>query len=172
MLAHNDDDDLNVGAPTPQDWGFPEKASLSQRACWENQQRFLRRFAERGKISLSAGDVGLHPSTIERWQSVDLYGFNKRLEYANQAYRESQAEENEEWMKETKHNSQIYRIFHMKAIWPEKYREDARPQQTDASQQLLDRLTEMARKEIEERKRLEAGSTEAEFRELDQDPGK
>jgi hypothetical protein len=85
MLAHNDDDDLRTGAPTPQDWGFPEKPSLSQRACWENQQRFLRRFAERGKISLSAADVGLHPSTIERWQAVDLYGFNKRLEYAYHA---------------------------------------------------------------------------------------
>jgi hypothetical protein len=60
----------------------------------------------------------------------------------------------------------------MKAIWPEKYREDVKPASSDASQQLLDRLTEMARKEIEERKRLEASSTEAEYRELDQDHGK
>ena len=69
-------------------------------------------------------------------------------------------------MRETKHNSQIYRIFHMKAIWPEKYREDAKPVSTDPSRQLLDKLTEMARKEVAERQRLEAEATEGEYREL------
>lgn len=167
MLANNDNDDLGMDAPTPQDWGFPEKPTLSQRECWENQQRFLRRYAERGKISLSAGDCGLHPQTIQRWQAVDLYSFNKRLEHAFQAYREMREEENQEWMRETKHNSQIYRIFDMKAIWPEKYRDDAKPQQQDSAQELLDRLTEMARKDIERRKALEEGATDGEFRELD-----
>jgi hypothetical protein len=167
IVIEHSEDGLGPLAPTPQDYGFPEKPSLSQRECWDNQQRFLRRYAERGKISLSAGDVGLHPRTIERWQSVDLYGFNKRLEYAYQAYREFREEENQEWMRETKHNSQIYRIFDMKALWPEKYREDVKPQQNDAAQQLLDKLTEMAAKEIAERKRLEEGAAEGEYRELD-----
>jgi hypothetical protein len=86
--------------------------------------------------------------------------------------RESLEEANQEWMRETKHNSQIYRIFDMKAAWPEKYREDAKPQNNDAAQELLDRLTAMAAKDIERRKQLEAESTEAEYRELDQGNGK
>jgi hypothetical protein len=165
-LVPHDDEELKTSAPTPQDWGLPQKPSLAQLQCWDNQQRFLRRYAERGKLSLSAGDCGFHPATVERWQRMDLYGFNKRLEYAFQPYRETQEQLNEEWVNETKHNSQIYRIFHMKAIWPEKYREDAKPQSNSDSRQLLDKLTEMARKEIAERERLEAESTEAEYREL------
>jgi hypothetical protein len=72
----------------------------------------------------------------------------------------------DEFIRDTKHNSQIAQIFRLKAAWPEKYKDDAKPQSSDASRQLLDRLTEMARKEMAERQRLEEGSTEAEFREL------
>jgi hypothetical protein len=57
MLAHEDDQyqDGLVSEPlTPQDWGFPEKPNHRELQCWENQQRFLRRYAERGKMALSA----------------------------------------------------------------------------------------------------------------------
>jgi hypothetical protein len=165
VIEHSEDG-LEPLAPSPQDYGFPEKPTLQQRNCWENQQRFLRRYAERGKLALSAGDVGVSVKAVEKWQRLDKYSFNQRLEQAFQVYRETQEELNEEWVRETKHNSQIYRIFHMKAIWPEKYRDDVKPQSTDAGRQLLDRLTEMARKEIAERKRLEAEATDGEFREL------
>jgi hypothetical protein len=164
MLAHNDDD--GTEALTPQDWGLPEKPTIVEQRTWDNQERFLRRFAQRGKVVLSAADAGISDRAVEKWQNSDKFGFNKRYERAFQAYREMREEENQEWMRETKHNSQIYRIFDMKALWPEKYREDAKPVSEDASQQLLDKLTEMARLDIEKRKRLEAEATEAEYREL------
>jgi hypothetical protein len=165
-LAPQHDDDMELLVPTPQDWGLPEKPTLQQRDCWEHQQRFLRRYAERGKLALSAGDVGISVSAVEKWQRLDKYSFNKRLEQAYQAYRETQEELNEEWVRETKHNSQIYRIFHMKAIWPEKYRDDVKPVDTSDSKRLLDMLTEMAARDIEKRRLLEEGSVNGEYREL------
>jgi len=175
MLVHDDGQDqdgLEAQPITPQDWGFPEKPTHRELTCWDNQQRFLRRYAERGKFVLSAADVGISIQAIYKWQHSDKFSFNKRMELAFQAYRETQEQLNEEWMVETKHNSQIYRIFHMKSIWPEKYRDDAKPQQEDASQALLDKLTEMAKKEIEQRKRLESEATEADYRELGPDSEK
>jgi hypothetical protein len=166
MAIEHNDDGLGPLVPTPQDWGLPEKPSLSQLQCWDNQQRFLRRYVERGKLSLSAADVGLHPATIERWQRMDLYGFLKRLEQAYQAYRESLEEQMDEFIRDTKHNSQIAQIFRLKAAWPEKYREDVKPQSADAGRQLLDKLTEMARKEMAERQRLEEGATKGEYLDL------
>jgi tRNA A37 N6-isopentenylltransferase MiaA len=167
MAIEHSDGELEPLNLTPQDWGLPEKPTFVQQRTWDTQQRFLKRFAERGKLALSAADVGISPMALHKWQNSDKYNFQKRFELAYQSYRETQEELNEEWVRETKHNSQIYRIFHMKAIWPEKYRDDVKPQSTDAGRQLLDRLTEMARREIEERKRLEAEATDGEFRELD-----
>jgi hypothetical protein len=64
------------------------------------------------------------------------------------------------FIEESPHNTQIARMFRLKAEAPEKYREDIKPQSYDASRELLDRLTEVARKEIEERRKLEEGATE------------
>jgi hypothetical protein len=163
VITH--DDDLGTRAPTPQEWGFPEKPTIQQREAWDNQQRFLRRYAKRGKKSLAAADVGLSPQAVERWQSKDLYGFNKRLEAAYQAYRESLEEDMDEYIRDSKHNTQILRIFRLKAAWPEKYREDAKPVSNDPSRELLDRLTEWAGRE-RERRELEQPSVEDEYREL------
>jgi hypothetical protein len=166
IVIEHIEDGLGPLAPTPQHYGFPEKPTLQQRDAWENQQRFLRRYAERGKLALSAGDVGISVAAVEKWQRLDKYSFNKRLELAYQAYRESLEESMDEFIRDTKHNSQILQIFRLKAAWPEKYRDDAKPVSTDPSRQLLDKLTEMARKEVAERQRLEAEATEGEYREL------
>jgi hypothetical protein len=165
VIEHNDDG-LGLLAPTPQDYGFPEKPTHRELQCWENQQRFLRRYAERGKFVLSAADVGISIQAIYKWQKADKFSFNKRFELAYQAYRESLEEDMDEYIRDSKHNTQIIRIFRLKAAWPEKYREDIKPQSTDAGRQLLDKLTEMARKEVEERRRLEEGATEGEYRDL------
>jgi hypothetical protein len=97
------------------------------------------------------------------------YNFCKRMEAEYQAYREALEEEMDEYVRDSKHNTQILQIFRLKGAWPEKYRKDVKPQNNDAAQELLDRLTAMAAKEIAERKRLEAESTQVEYRELDQD---
>jgi len=165
VIEHNDDG-LGLLAPTPQDYGFPEKPTHRELQCWENQQRFLRRYAERGKFVLSPADVGISIQAIYKWQKADKYSFNKRFELAYQAYRESLEEQMDEFIRDTKHNSQIIQIFRLKAAWPEKYREDVKPQNTSEARKLLDRLAEMATKEMEARKRLEEGATEGEFRDL------
>ena len=65
-LVPQHDDDMDPLVPTPQDYGFPERPTLQQRDCWEHQQRFLRRYAERGKLALSAGDVGISVKAVEK----------------------------------------------------------------------------------------------------------
>jgi hypothetical protein len=165
LIEHNDNG-IELLEPTPQQWGFPEKPTRTDQRVWDTQQRFLRRYAERGKFVLSAADIGISIQAIYKWQKADKFSFNKRFELAYQAYRESLEEQMDEFIRDTKHNSQIIQIFRLKAAWPEKYREDVKPQSADAGRQLLDKLTEMARKEIEERKRLEEGSVEGEYRDL------
>jgi hypothetical protein len=72
----------------------------------------------------------------------------------------------DDYISESKHNVQILHIFRLKAEAPDKYREDVKPTNNDATQEWLARLTEMVRKELEERRRLEEGAAEEEYREL------
>jgi hypothetical protein len=158
-------DDLAV-IPTLQYWGVPEKPTKRDLSMWDNQELFLKLYARCGKFVLSATTAGITPQCVYKWENADRFGFNERLELAHKVYVERLEAEMDEYIRESKHNTQILQIFRLKAEAPEKYREDVKPANNDASQELLDRLTEMARKEIAERRRLEAGSTEAEYREL------
>jgi hypothetical protein len=165
MVKHSDNG-IELLGPDPEDFGFPAKPTRNDQRVWDTQQRFLRRYAERGKFVLSAADVGITPQAVYKWEHADKFGFNKRMEQAYQAYRETLEQQMDEFIDESKHNTQIAQIFRLKAAWPEKYQDDAKPVSASESRQLLDRLTEMARKEIEERKPLEEGATEGEFRDL------
>jgi hypothetical protein len=149
------DHDLGMRAPTPQDWGFPEKPTPQQLGCWENQELFLRLYARSGKVIKSVEMIGITRQALYKWQNADRFGFNERLEIAHQAYVERLEAELDRFIEESPHNTQIARIFRLKAEWPEKYREDIKPANNDASRELLDRVTAMAAKEVEERKRLE-----------------
>ena len=152
------DNGLGLIAPTPQDWGFPEKPSKVDQRTWDTQQRFLRRYAERGKFVLSAADVGISIQAIYKWQRSDKFSFNKRMELAYQAYRESLEEEDEEYIRESNQNTQIYRIFRLKAAWPEKYGDRVQVVANDSVTQMLDRLTEIAARRLEqEKQQLEGG---------------
>jgi hypothetical protein len=62
------------------------------------------------------------------------------------------------WVNESKHNTQIARIFRLKAVWPEKYREEVKVLNTDASLRMLEMLRELGKKELE--------AIEGEYREL------
>ena len=105
MTVTTHDDEIGPVSPDPKDYGFPEKPTRVDQRVWDTQQRFLRRYAERGKFVLSAADVGISIQAIYKWQSSDKFSFNKRLELAYQAYRESQEDENEEWVQESKQNT-------------------------------------------------------------------
>jgi hypothetical protein len=156
-------DDELVYNPTPQDWGFPEKPTLQQRNCWENQERFLKEYARRGKLYQSAAAVGLTCWCIHRWESADLYSFNKRLQAAHQEYRESLEQSNEDWVEESKHNTQIMRIFMTKAAWPEKYGDHVQITADAPAKQMFEQMRQLA---LQQQRALEQGASEAEYREL------
>src|SRR5919106_1853620 len=98
----------------------------------------------------------------------DVFSFNCRIEAAHAGYCEKREEGLDDRLENPKGNrgSDILYMFKMKAENPDKYREEAKVVVNDSAQQLLDKLTAMAAKELEERRRLEAGVTEGEHRDL------
>jgi hypothetical protein len=141
---------------TPQDYGFPDKASIAQRECWFRQEQFLEAFAKCGKIGKAAQATGMSRSCVERWQSVDLYGFQKRMDAAHDSYVELLEEQMDKTIEAKTTQTQILQIFRLKAEAPEKYREEVKVMNADVPFQMLDRLKEMA---------LEAPAVEAVYRE-------
>ena len=81
-------DHPNDRPQSPEEWGFPSDASVQQRAAWHNQERFLAEFARSGRAYRSAETIGLTPQAYQRWMSIDLFGFKKRLYLAEQQYLE------------------------------------------------------------------------------------
>jgi hypothetical protein len=158
-IAPRPDDNLDLAGPTPQDYGFPANPGVRDSQTWERQESFLKFYAKYGQVNRSARAAGVHPHTVDYWQSVNRWEFSKRMVLAYQDYRESIEREDDEWMEQSKHNTQIMRIHRKKSIWPEKYREETKVYVQDSAKELLNKLTEMAGKEIEERKKLEGGAT-------------
>ena len=75
-----------VPTGAPEEFGFPKKATLQQRECWRNQERFLEAFAHCSRICEAAATVGLTYWAVARWQREDLYSFVKRMAAAEQVY--------------------------------------------------------------------------------------
>jgi hypothetical protein len=157
------DDELGLMAPTPQEWDFPERPNHRELQCWENQQRFLRQYATRGKIALSAADAGLTACAVEKWQRTDKYGFNKRLELAYQAYRELLEEEMDEYIRDSKHNVQILQIFRLKAAWREKYGDNVQITTDAPVKQMLEQMRQIG---LAQQRALDQGAAEGDYREL------
>jgi hypothetical protein len=150
-----------------EEFGLPPNATLHQKAVWHRQEMFLEAYRRCGKINKAAVAVGLTRWAVIHWQRKDVFEFNRRIEAAHEDYCENVIEQDiDDTLADKKFNHDILRIFRAKAEMPQKYREDIKPANNDAAQQLLDRLTEMAAKELEERRRLEASATEGEYRDL------
>jgi hypothetical protein len=164
VIKHSDDQGME--ALTPQEYRFPEHPSKVDKRIWDNQERFLSIYANEGKVILAAKRTGISTETIYNWQKADKFGFEKRVERAHDEYVEHLECQMDNYIDNSKHNTQILQIFRLRAEAPEKYREDTKPPQTDAAQALLDRLTEMAARDIAKRKQLEEGAAEGEFRDL------
>jgi hypothetical protein len=156
---------------SPQYYGFPEHPTSRDIQTWERQEMFLRAYAKTGKICLSAEKIGISDRMVRYWQSSNHFLFQKRLQAAHQRYVELLEGQMDSYIDNMKQGSHLLHMFRLKAEAPEKYREDARIVVQDSSKELLEKLTEMAGKEIEERKRLEGGATEGEYRELDDSKG-
>jgi hypothetical protein len=159
-------DPSDIHEPTPQDDGFPDKASIAQRECWFRQEQFLEAFAKCGKIGKAAQATGMSRSCVERWQGADLYGFQKRMAAAHDSYVELLEEQMDKTIETKPAQTQILQIFRLKAEHPEKYREEVKVMNADAPFQMLDRLKEMAMKERERQAALEAASVEGIYQEV------
>jgi hypothetical protein len=154
---------------TEHDDAIKETAPLTiqQRQTYDNQERFLRAYATHGKIVRAAEAVGISVSTVEGWQHKDIQGFNKRLELAHDKYVESWEQLMDERLADPKGNrgSDILLMFKLKAERPQKYREDVKVQGLEPLTALLEEARKLAARDIE-RRRLEEGASEGDFREL------
>jgi hypothetical protein len=145
----------------------PATLTLQQRQTYDNQERFLRAYATHGKMTRAADAAGISRNTVEFWQRTDSHGFNKRLQLAHDKYVESWEQLMDERLADPKGNrgSDILLMIKLKSERPEKYREDVKVQGLEPLTALLEEARKLAARDIE-RRRLEEGSVEAEYRDL------
>lgn len=104
----------------------PEERTLREQSTWTLQERYLQAFAEMGVISRAADTVGIHERTPYRWAADDILGFRERLQRAHDRHADYFEMLLEERIKAAKPGQdQILTIFHLKALRPEKYRDQA-----------------------------------------------
>jgi hypothetical protein len=159
----------DITQPTPQDWGFPANPSTVHQHCWGRQEAFLLAYSQLGTILHAAKVAGIHRSTVYQWLSTDLYSFKKRMDLAHDDYCD--------WIQgiirdrianpQGNRGSNVLVMFEAKAEMPEKYREEVKVMNMEASLKMLDKLAEIAARERAERESLESGQVvEGEIREI------
>ena len=151
---------------SPKEYGFPESPTSRDIQVWEHQEQFLRAYAKIGRLCHAADQSGMSERIVQKWQSADKFAFKKRLHAAHQRYVEKLELQMDSYVENMKQGSHLLHMFRLKAEAPEKYREEAKIVVQDNAKELLERLTEMAGKEIAEREKLEGGATEGEYREI------
>jgi hypothetical protein len=161
--VHDDDDLLFI--PTLQHWGVPENPTRLDLRIWETQELFLRLYARSGKVIRSVDMTGITRQCMYKWQKSNKFCFNERMERAHQEYVERLEAEMDEYIRDSKHNTQILQIFRLKAECPEKYREDVKVQGLEPLTALREEARKLAARDIE-RRRLEQSSVEGEYRDL------
>jgi hypothetical protein len=145
------DDALEITAPTPQDYGFPEEPFPYQVEVWNRQELFLAAYARVGRRSIAAKEAGITIWCVDKWIGADVYSIRKRMQQAHQAYVESLEQLMDDRLTNPQGNrgSDVLLMFKLKAEAPEKYREEVKVVGIEASKQMMDRLREMAMKDRE-----------------------
>ena len=100
--------------PLPE-WDYAH-LSQQQKQSYDRQERFLTRYAVCGTILHSGEDRNL----VYYWQKVDTFGFNRRYELAQHAFRESLEHDLFEAVKNPKAHP-VLRIFTVKGNYRSKY---------------------------------------------------
>jgi hypothetical protein len=169
LIPDGKPEEFGVDSPGPAN-GKPstKNYTVEKRRVWNRQEAFLAAYRKCGKIGRAAEAVGLTRWAVDWWLRHNVFEFHRRIEAAHADYCERWEQGMYERLQHPQGNrgSDILLMFKMKAENPAKYRENSPPVARDEGRELLDRLTEMARKEIEERRRLEAGATEGEYRDI------
>jgi len=86
----SDQEDTNLvpllpEAPTPQDFGLPEKPNAVQLDCWRRQEAFLDAYRRHGILGLACEESGVPVHTAESWDFRDTHGFKKRRALADRS---------------------------------------------------------------------------------------
>lgn len=165
-MTESEDLELVV-TPDPASWGLPQNPTIQQRRCWDIQELFLAKYGRIGKKNRSAEAVGISVQAVEAWQARDLYGFNKRMGEAHQRYVESLEAEMDATIQSRPVATQVLQIFRLKAEKPEKYREEVKVVGLDQSKMMLDKLRELAGKDLERQAALEELAIEGVYKEVD-----
>jgi hypothetical protein len=154
--------------PTPQEFGFPDRPTRANVECWTRQEAFLEAYRHTSRTSDAAKAIGVSIYAVNQWVSRDVYQFKKRLEMARLEYCDSIRRIIHERLANPQGNrgSDILLMFEAKAVMPEMYREEVKVLGVSAPLQILDRLRELAAKDLKAQKALEAPAVETEFREV------
>jgi hypothetical protein len=159
--------------PTPQDWGLPDKPTAAQQQCWDHQELFLKAYAKCDRISEAAAAVGITYWAVDRWQRTDIYSIRKRMELAHRQYVEAWERGMDARLETPTGNrgSDVLMMFKLKAIAPEKYREEVKVIGGDFGRDLINKLVALER-DSKKKQALEGGVVEGEVRELPGGEGK
>ena len=132
------------------DSSYYESLTLKQRQHYDRQELFLRAYGALGRIYKAAEVTEIPVPTVESWQYRDTHGFNKRLKLAHQKYVESLEQQMDDQLSNPTENrgSDVLLMFKLKAEKPDKYREEVKVVGIDAAKQMMDRLREMASREL------------------------
>jgi hypothetical protein len=133
---------------------------------WDRQELFLAAYARIGKRGRAAKEAGITVSCVEKWVAADVYGIRKRMEQAHHEYVESLEAEMDATIKSRPVATQVLQIFRLKAEAPGKYREEVKVIGMEASKQMMDRLRELAGKDLAQQAALEAPAVEAVYKEV------
>lgn len=129
---------------------------------------FLTAYARLGKIGQAAREAGISVACVETWQFREVWGIRQRMKLAHQAYVERLEQQIDERLTNPTGNrgSDPLLMFKLKAEAPEKYREEVKVLGVSAPLQMLDRIREIAARDIKQREALEAPPIEREFKEV------
>ncbi len=143
-------------------------ASPEKSRVWDRQEGFLAQYRECGKIGIAAKAVGLTRWAVDKWEQNDVYNFNQRIKAAHADYVESWEVKMHDRLDNPHGNigSDPLFMFNMKAIAPEKYREDVKVIDQGAALQTWEMLKQLAM-ETHRQRQLESPAVEGDFKELD-----
>jgi hypothetical protein len=152
---------------------YYKSLNIQGRQAWDRQEQFLAAYSELGKLNLAAEASGIPMGTVKSWQLSDTHLFKKRLQEAHAKCVEKWEQLMDERLTNPQGNrgSDVLLMFKLKAMAPEKYREEVKVLNAVAPIQMLERLRELAMKERAAQQALEAPAMEGEFREMAPDGG-
>ena len=126
----------------------PYNPSSFQKRQLEAQEAFLTAYTKTGTTREAIAVAGIGRTTVYDWDRGDTQGFQQRWEHSRHSFREGQEQDMYALLKKPEGNrgSDVLRMFALKALWPEKYRETAVTGDDNTARDLLDALRGKGRK--------------------------